>query len=160
VQTTYDELDEIKASDTSLANETGGAAAKPFKYYCVFKASNNGSLSRENIFRLIGAYLTGKNRLNKVDFENPDYVCIVSVVCKIAFISFVPHYHEYKRYNLIEIGAKFTPKIPPAVLPPSNVKQDEKEDGQGTEAETNEDQADTTNNTEAVAAVEPQISNE
>lgn len=80
----------------------------PIKYSCIFKASNNGSLSREDIFKITGSYFQSKNKLNKVDFDSPDHVLLINVICNVCFISFVENYFKYRKYNLIEMGAKYT----------------------------------------------------
>ena len=108
LESTLDQLDAIKESDSALNKEQ----AKPFKYYCVFKTSNNGSLSRENIFKIVGNYMSSKNKANKVDFSNADYVVIINVVCNMCFLSFVKNFDKYRKFNLIEMGAKFTPILP------------------------------------------------
>ena len=86
--------------------------AKPFKYCCVFKTSNNGSLKRDDIFRMVGHYFHTKNSGNKCDFDAPDYVLILQIICNMAFVGFVENYFQYKKYNFQEQGNKF---VTPAV---------------------------------------------
>ena len=83
----------------------------PFKYCCIYKSSNNTSLSRDSIFKMIGTYLQSKNKSNKVDFDKPDYVILIQVICNMCFISMVRNYFDYKKYNLVEQGNKFNEKI-------------------------------------------------
>ena len=107
IKTTFENVDAvIKSSSTSDETTT-----QPFKYSCVFKASNNGSISREEVYKMIGAYMQSKNKLNKVDFDNPDYVILIQVICNMCLISFVKNYFEYKKYNLVEHGNKFNQAI-------------------------------------------------
>ena len=100
IRETLDVLEPIKSNADPV---TG----KPIKFSCIFKSSNNHSLSRDEIFKLVGAYFNSKNKLNKVDFDNPDYVLLIQVICNIAFISFVDNYFNFRKYNIIEMGAKF-----------------------------------------------------
>lgn len=103
LKTSFDQLEAIKNCAEDGLN-------KPFTYSCVFKASNNGSLSRDEIFKTVGVYLNSKNKLNKVNFDNPDYVVLIQVICNICFISFLDNFFNFRKYNLIEMGAKFIPK--------------------------------------------------
>lgn len=104
IKVTLDELDVIKQSVDGVPD------SKPFKYCCVFKTSNNNVLSRDEAFKVVGAYMQSKNKLNKVDFDNPDYVLLINVICNLCFVSFVENYFQYRKYNLIEMGAKFNKK--------------------------------------------------
>ncbi|RNA09854.1 THUMP domain-containing 1 [Brachionus plicatilis] len=117
---TLDELDPIKSCSETEAE------SKPFKYCCVFKTSNNNVLSRDLVFTKIGAYLQSKNKQNKVDFDNPDYVIIINVICNLCYISFVDKYFENKKYNLIEMGAKFnkTEKVTLAKIETQDTKKE------------------------------------
>lgn len=101
MNSTLEELDPIKSSCETTSEP------KSFKYCCVFKTSNNNVLSREQVFKLVGSYMQSKNKLNKVDFDNPDYVVLINVICNLCYVSFVDKYFEYRKYNLIEMGAKF-----------------------------------------------------
>jgi hypothetical protein len=56
---------------------------------------------------MIGTYLQSKNKLNKVNFDAPDYVILIHVICNMCFISFVKNFFQYKKYNLVEQGNKF-----------------------------------------------------
>lgn len=76
----------------------------------MFKSSNNSSLSREEIFKIGTDYFQSINKLNKVDFDKPDYVLYVQVICNICFISLLENYFNYKKYNLIEMGCKYEAK--------------------------------------------------
>lgn len=99
-------LDDIeKCMKTTL--EGFDCLSKPVKYCCVYKTSNNSSIKREDVFRMVGTHFQSINPANKVDFDAPEYVLIFTVICKICFISFVKNYHEYKRYNLVEQGNKY-----------------------------------------------------
>lgn len=95
----------MKKSDTTIH----GDQSVPFTYCCVFKTSNNNQVSRDTVFKLAGVYMQGKNRANKVEFDNPDYVLHVHVICNICFVSFLPKYFDFRKYNLIEMGCKFLP---------------------------------------------------
>jgi tRNA acetyltransferase TAN1 len=97
---TLDDLDTIKKiSEPDSKNS--------IKYSCIFKASNNGSISRDEIFKIVGKYMLSKNKANKVDFDKPDYVLLIHIVTNMCFLSFVRNYFEYRKYNLVEMGAKF-----------------------------------------------------
>lgn len=80
IKITFDSLESVEQSQQ-----------KPFTYSCVFKQSNNASLSRDEIFKMIGVYLQSKNRLNKVDFDKPDYVILIQVINLIS-IKYKDHY--------------------------------------------------------------------
>lgn len=56
--------------------------------------------------------MQSKNKLNKVDFDKPDYVILIQVICNMCLISFVSKYFEYKKYNLVEHGNKFNEPTP------------------------------------------------
>ncbi len=99
IKETLDVLEPIKNN----ADPSGS----PIKFSCIYKSSNNQSLSRDEMFKLVGSYFNSKNKLNKVDFDNPDYVLLIQVICNIAFISFVDNYFNYRKYNIVEMGAKF-----------------------------------------------------
>lgn len=99
-----DDLDAIKQS------EEANQEPKPFKYCCVFKSSNNGNVKRDDVFRSVGNYLQSKNKQNKVDFDEPDYVVLIHVICNICYLSFVKKFFQYRKYNLIEMGTKFNPQ--------------------------------------------------
>lgn len=103
IKKTLDEFETIKNSNSELGEDI----AKPFKYCCVWKTSNNSSLKREDVFRIVGTYFQEKNKANKVNFDEPDYVLILHVICNMCFISFVKNYFQYKKYNFIEQGSKF-----------------------------------------------------
>ncbi len=107
VKTTFDELDEIKNANESVHGEQ----AKSFKYSCIFKTSNNGTLSRDEIFKSVGNYLHSINKQIKVDFDQPDYVIMIHVICNICFIGFLRNYFEYRKYNLIEMGVKVSDQL-------------------------------------------------
>lgn len=100
---TLDEFEPIKSCLPEL-NEN----AKPIRYCCIFKTSNNGSLKREDAFRMVGNYFQTKNPANKVDFDTPEYVLILNIICNMCFVSFVKNYFEYKKYNFIEYAAQFS----------------------------------------------------
>lgn len=51
--------------------------------------------------------MQSKNRANKVEFDEPDYVLLIHVICNMCFLSFVPKYFEFRKYNLVEMGCKF-----------------------------------------------------
>ena len=102
VRSTLDNMQSIKDCSTSLEPN-----AKPITFSCIFKASNNASISREDIFKVAGAYFHSKNSANKVDFDKPDFVLLIQIICNMCFISFVGKYFEYKKYNFIEQGSKF-----------------------------------------------------
>ena len=53
-------------------------------------------------------YFSAINPANKVDFDEPEYVLVLQVICKLCFVSFVKNYFEYKKYNFIENGSKFS----------------------------------------------------
>ncbi len=78
------------------------------KYSCLFKTSNNGSISRENVIKLVNNYLKTKNPSNTIDHDNPDFVVLIQVIRNMCFISYLKDYFNYRKYNLIEMGAKFT----------------------------------------------------
>ena len=101
---TFDKLEAVQKSDQEKHKE----AAVPFTYCCVFKSSNNNQVTRDSILKLAGAYIQSKNRLNKVDFDKPDYVIFVHVICNMCFISFLSKFFDYRKYNLIEMGCKFS----------------------------------------------------
>ena len=102
MKSTLDVLEPIKA-----CAETDG---KPITFCCILKNANNHSLSRDEIFKMVGIYFNAKNKQNKVDFDAPDYVLYIQVICNIAFISFIDNYFNYRKYNIVEMGAKFIPK--------------------------------------------------
>lgn len=118
---TLDRIECVQKSDTTLH----GDQSVPFTYCCVLKTSNNNQVSRDTVFKLAGVYMQGKNRANKVEFDNPDYVLHVHVICSICFVSFLPKYFDYRKYNLIEMGCKFLPS-----------KQIEKKDNKTVELES------------------------
>jgi len=99
IKSTLDVLEPIQA----CAKPDGA----PFKFSCVLKNANNHSLSRDEIFKMCGVYFNSKNSKNKVDFDQPDYVLNIGIICNIAFISFVDNYFNFRKYNIIEMGAKF-----------------------------------------------------
>jgi hypothetical protein len=99
---TLDESEVIKSA--SQAENVGGQA---FTYCCVFKTSNNNVLSRDGVFKLCGSYMQAKNKSIKVDFDRPDYVLLIHVICNICYVSFLKNYFDYRKYNLIEMGSKF-----------------------------------------------------
>ena len=143
IKSTLDTLDEIKQSDSSLGEEI----AKPFTYCCIYKSSNNGSLSRDDIFKLVGAFLQSKNKSNKVDFDKPNFVLVINVICNICYLSFVKNYFEYKRYNLVEHGAKFNANIPAKSIPNNAGQVKNGQDLEKSDDETSEDEKeDETNN--------------
>ncbi len=76
----------------------------------MFKSSNNASLSRDEIFKITGPYFQSRNQMNKVDYDHPDYVLFIQVICNMCFISFVDNFFKYRKYNLIEMGCKFGEK--------------------------------------------------
>ena len=78
---------------------------KSFTYCFIFKAANNSSLSREAVFKMAGAYIQSKCSSSKVDFDNPDYVLYIQIICNICYISFLRNFHNYRKYNLVEMGA-------------------------------------------------------
>ena len=53
---TLDRFDSIRNCSPDL-----GSDAKPFKYCCVYKSSNNKSIQREDVFRMVGACFLSKN---------------------------------------------------------------------------------------------------
>lgn len=101
-----------------------GENAKAFKYCCVFKTSNNSSIKREDVFRIVGTYFHEKNQANKVDFDAPEYVLIIQIICKMCFVSLVKNYFEYKKYNFVEQGSKFTTlnNVPEIKKKPDNIE--------------------------------------
>ncbi len=51
------------------------------------------------------------NKKIKVDFDQPDYVIMIHVICNICFIGFLRNYFEYRKYNLIEMGVKVSDQL-------------------------------------------------
>ena len=98
IKSTLDLLEPVKTCEGD---------GKPLTFCCILKSANNHSLSRDDIFKLVGSYFNSKNKLNKVEFDNPDYVLLIQIICNIAFISFVDNYFNYRKYNIVEMGAKF-----------------------------------------------------
>ena len=94
-----------------------GEAQTPFTYCFMFKASNNASISRESVFKFAGAYVQSKNKSNKVDFDAPEYVLFIQIICNICYISFMRNYFKYRKYNLIEMGSKYSVLGQQAKLP-------------------------------------------
>lgn len=78
------------------------------KFSCLFKSSNNGTLSRDQILKLVYTYFKTKNANNKVDHDNPDVVINIQVICNICYISYLKSFYEYRKYNLVEMGVKVT----------------------------------------------------
>ncbi len=87
--------------------KTNKPSDETYKYFCIFKSSNNSSLSRDQIFKIGTDYFQSLNKLNKVDFINPDYVLFIQVICNICYVSLLENYFNYKKYNLIEMGCKY-----------------------------------------------------
>ncbi len=115
--TTLDRFEHVRNCSKDL-----GSDAKPFKYCCVYKNSNNKSIQREDVFRMVGGYFQDKNPANKVDFDEPEYVLVLQVICKLCFVSFVRNYFEFKKYNFIEQGSKFSAASLKNNVPPGQVE--------------------------------------
>ncbi len=77
------------------------------KYSCLFKTSNNGSISRDDVIKLVNNYFRSKNPNNQIDHDNPDFVVLIQIIRNMCFISYLKNYFNYRKYNLIEMGAKF-----------------------------------------------------
>lgn len=117
------------------------ADAKPMKFCCIFKTSNNGSLKRDDIFRMVGHYFHSKNSGNKCDFDAPDRVLILQIICNMAFIGFVENYYQYKKYNFQEQGNKFVVDKPAKpVTTDEQVTTDEKTEVPSKEQQVAEEQ--------------------
>lgn len=83
------------------ANET-------IKYNCMYKSSNNCVIKRDDIIKSVNKYFQNKNQSNKVDYDNPDYVVLVQCIRNMCFISFLKDFVNYRKYNLVEMGIKFS----------------------------------------------------
>ena len=57
---------------------------------------------------MVGGYFQELNQANKVDFDEPEYVLVLHIICKLCFVSFVKNWFGFKKYNFIEQGSKFT----------------------------------------------------
>jgi tRNA acetyltransferase TAN1 len=78
------------------------------KYTCMFKSSNNSTLKRDDVIKIVNSYFQGKNSQNKVDFDQPDFVILIQVIRNICFISYLKEYFVYRKYNLVEMGIKYS----------------------------------------------------
>ena len=109
--------------------------AEPVKYCVVFKTSNNSSIKRDDVFRMVGTHFQNLNPGNKVNFDAPEYVLILTVICKMCFVSFVKNYFEYKKYNFTEHGSKFNAfgKEIPKIETVKNTELDEKSEDKNDE---------------------------
>ena len=97
----------VPSVSTDTAETTIVAPPKPLTYCCIFKATNNGSLSKESVYQMAADYWQTRDMPVKVDFENPDYVIYVQVICTIGYVCFLKDFYKYRKYNLIEVGSKF-----------------------------------------------------
>ncbi len=78
------------------------------KYTCIYKSSNNSTLKRDDIIKIVNKYFQAKNSNNKVEYDAPDYVILVQVIRNMCFISFLKEYFNYRKYNLVEMGIKYS----------------------------------------------------
>jgi tRNA acetyltransferase TAN1 len=76
------------------------------KYSYQIRSSNNGSISRDNVIKLIITYFKTKSQLNRIDHDNPDVLIIVNTIRNICFLSYVKNFFEYRKYNLVEMSVK------------------------------------------------------
>ena len=83
-------------------------SSETIKYTCIFKSSNNSTLKREDIIKIVNTYFQTKNSQNKVDYDQPDFVILVQVIRNICFISYLKEYFVYRKYNLVEMGIKYS----------------------------------------------------
>lgn len=81
-----------------------------WKYSYQIRSSNNASISRDNVIKLINNYFKTKSSLNKIDHDNPDVLVIVNTIRNICFISYVKNFFEYRKYNLVEMSVKYCVK--------------------------------------------------
>ena len=78
------------------------------KYTCMFKSSNNSTVKRDDIIKIVNKYFQTKNSKNIVDYHEPEYVILVQVIRNMCFISYLKEYFAYRKYNLVEMGIKYS----------------------------------------------------
>ena len=97
------------------------------KYTCMFKSSNNSTLKRDDVIKIVNSYFQGKNSQNKVDFDQPDFVILIQVIRNICFVSYLKEYFVYRKYNLVEMGIKYSAEEVVVVTKKAEEPQEEQE---------------------------------
>ncbi|RZC38458.1 THUMP domain containing protein [Asbolus verrucosus] len=69
----------------------------------MFNHRNNDTLSRDEIIKLMAEKVFKTRTDHKVDLKTADVSIIVEIIRGYAFLSVVPNYLRYKKYNLLSI---------------------------------------------------------
>ena len=72
--------------------------------FCVlFKTRNTNQVSREEVFKIIGAVMRGLGEEWRVDLTSPGVCVVVEVIRTICCIGVVRNFYDRKKYNLVEL---------------------------------------------------------
>ncbi|XP_065161890.1 THUMP domain-containing protein 1 [Atheta coriaria] len=67
----------------------------------VYNHRNNNNLNKEKVIQEVAAVADSFKRDNKVNLKQPDVCIIIEVIKNIVFLSVVPDYVKYKKFNLL-----------------------------------------------------------
>lgn len=80
-------------------------------YQIMCKVRNNSDVTRTEIIESVARVVKAKRPNWKVNFDAPLVTLSIDVLIKIACMSFLPSYFEYKKYNLIEYSINIKNEI-------------------------------------------------
>lgn len=91
IGTAFDQLGERHFKEKSLT------------FSIAFNHRNNNVISRDDAIKLIADRVFALRPDHKVDLKNPQVTIILEVIKAFAFLSVIPDYFKYKKYNLLSI---------------------------------------------------------
>ena len=72
--------------------------------YCVmFKARNNNQIKKNDIYDSVGTIIEEMNTYSRVEFNKPDIIINVDVICTVCCVGVVKDFNKFRRYNLQEV---------------------------------------------------------
>ncbi|XP_050410082.2 THUMP domain-containing protein 1 [Patella vulgata] len=98
-------LDEIKKLGGNLFQKYFSTPyGEGMSFSIIFKARNNNNIGRDSIIPELSHLVTELNPAHTVEYDNPDCLIFVQVLCTICCISILKNFTKFKKYNLQEIA--------------------------------------------------------
>lgn len=97
-----------RANVIDIANAFGPLAQKHFvnsaQTFCVlFNHRNNNNVSKDEVVKVLASKVSELREDHKVDLKGAKIAIVVEVIKGFAFLSIIPDYLQYKRYNLLSL---------------------------------------------------------
>ena len=103
----YDKTNELQENNETEKGPVN--IQQPLPSYCViFKARLNQNFYKQDAIDVVGDIMKEICPNAKVSYKDPDLAIVFEVMKNHCCLSVLPHYYDYKKYNLIELVSEKT----------------------------------------------------